>query len=115
MAYDLAQAITDFETLQLDEFGETITYLAGGTSSRSLQAVRPHTNRGQIDVRSGARDAGAVKVEILVSRGSTNGVATVQKGIDKVRMRQEPDDTNETTFRVQYAQHEYGAWRLGLY
>lgn len=114
MAYDLNQAIEDFDAYQLDEFGEPVTYTPYGGAAKTINVIRYHTERDDINLRGNAYGVGAIKIVILVSRDATNGIATVVKGKDTVTMRIEPDDASEKTLRVQYAQHEYGCWRMGL-
>jgi len=116
MAYNITNAIADFENIALDEFGESIKYTPYGSSQKTILAIIYRTKIDQMKMslkRSNTQPA-RNRIEMKISQGATNGVANVTKGRDTVTFKIESDDTNEKTLVVQSANQEYGTWRLGL-
>jgi len=115
MAFDSTQAITDFDEYQLLDFGETVTYINGTTGShREIQAVRPSFDRSLMNQPKTMFQPLKENVQILISRGATNGVSNVNEGVDKIKMLVNPNDEHMKTCRITSRREEYGAWRLGL-
>ena len=111
MAWDNSAAISDFENIELDEFGETVTYTPFGGSARSLQAVVNRSTTTQMNLPRTNYGPARRHLEILVS---TNHLQTVIKNKDTVTMLIEPDDARQKTLTVVGARPEYGVWRLTL-
>jgi len=114
VAWDNAQAITDFEEIQLDEFGESAVFINGTTSAQTtISAVRSIIGRNQPPLKNSTTGQNRAKIELLISRG-TLGKSNIRPDIDKIKLRVEPNDSFDKTLLVRYVENEYGAWRVGL-
>ena len=115
MAYDIVNAIADFETLELDEFGESITYYENGSATgRSLQACIYRREKGALGLPDSTMSPTRTKIQMKISRGATLGVEDVVRGVDKVKFLVSPDDAFEKTMVVHSVDDEFGCWMLGL-
>ena len=114
MAYDVSGAKTDFLDIQLDEFGEEVTYYADGASGKTILAVIYRDQKDQLSLPSSQMNPSRTKVKMKISRDATGGIETIVRGTDKVQLLVEPDDEFQRTLRVHSVDNEYGAWMLGL-
>lgn len=114
MAYDKANAILDFENIELDEFGESLSYICYGQSAKTICGIISKHESKQMGLKSSNYKPARNRIIIRISQGSDNGIPTITKGKDKVVFRLEPDDAKEKTLTVQNAESQHGTWLLGL-
>jgi hypothetical protein len=114
MSYSIAQEITDFEEVILDEFGETIIYSPDSGSEKTIKAIIPRRSNGSINLQGASYSPGRTKLEIKISQGTVKGIPAVVKGKDKVKFKLEPDDLHDRILTISSVNAEYGAWVLGL-
>jgi hypothetical protein len=120
VAFDITAAIQEFEDIELEEFGESVVYVPHGGTEKTIDAIiergvdggrRP----GLQSVRFNQKFTPAIdSLSILISQGATKGIASIQKGVDKIKMKREQDDEFQKYFTVTSAKQEYGCWRIGV-
>lgn len=114
MAWDNAAAITDFQDCQLDEFGETVTFINGTSGHQTrIQAVRPTITEAQPGFARNTTHQNRFSIELLISRGSA-GISDIRPDIDKIKMKVAPNDSLEKTLTIRHIKNEYGVWRVGV-
>ena len=114
MAWDIDQAIDDFDEIALDAFGETIKYTPNGASERNVQAVVYRPKNDTLNFRPGNFNQARTELKIRVSQDATNGVATVTPNLDTIKLKVQPDDQFERVLTVTSKNAEYGTWLLGV-
>lgn len=114
MAWDDAQAIEDFETLQLEDYGEDVSFIDGVTGvSTDIKVIRPTSIPGLTTFQGSSTSQNRTRVEVLVSRGSA-GKSDIRADVDKIRIKLVPNDAHMKTLTVKSVRNEYGVWRVGL-
>jgi hypothetical protein len=114
MAWDNTAAIDDFEDCQLDEFGETVTFINGTSGHQTrIQAVRPTVTEVMPGFRSTTDSQRKSNIELLISRGGA-GIVNIRPDVDSIKMKIAPSDAFEKICLIRYVKNEYGVWRVGL-
>lgn len=112
--------MSDLKTKMLDDmvsvflntshFAENITYTPSGGSAKSIKAlvIRQQLNPNSQDQN---RTLGNT-IEIYIAKDSTNGVATISRGLDKVSLPQTIGGSNVTWLVTDIIDHDDGSWHL---
>lgn len=114
MPWNVDQAETDYEDYQLDEFGETVSYVPSGGTQKDIQACVYRTEAKQLPLSNSRTRPGKTKLVIRISQDATKGISRPLEHADKVKIRMRHNDVSVSTLRVQLIQDEYGTWLLGL-
>jgi len=80
--------------LNKDEFAEEVIYTPKGGSPKTIRAI---IVRSRLD--SGGEDAGRIlrkQCEVYIANDATNGVASIDKGDDKIQFPEIPGGSNAT-------------------
>jgi hypothetical protein len=110
MGYDTADAQEQFDAIELDVFGEAVTFINGTTDvETAIQAVIYRQGREKSGLKGGNYSPARNKIQMLISR---TDMSAIKKGVDKVRYLVEPDDENEKTMTIKDARPQFGVWKI---
>ena len=97
------------------EFGEQITYYPDG-DIRSPKLIQAVVVRGPVvSMQTSEADTLVLQATIRIADDATDGIATINKGVDKALVKLQKDDSSATTVRIiEIVEQQPGYWVLGV-